>query len=393
MSSAQNILDVIVIGGGAAGLFCAIEAGRRGRSVVLLERNRRLGEKIAISGGGRCNFTNLHTRPESFLSENTDYARSALARFTPADFIARVERHGIAYHEKKLGQLFCDGSSRQIIDMLRADAAEARVDIRLGCEIGEVSGPGPFRVRTSLGEFRAGALVLASGGLSIAKLGASDFAYRIARQFGLRVIAPRPGLVPLTLDGELLRTLRPLSGVSFTALVACGGSRFHEDVLVTHRGLSGPAILQISSYWQPGEVLHLDLLPDDPGESLLDDARREMAELSTVLARRLPKRFAQAWCELAAPSKPMNQLLPRELADVSRRVHDWQLVASGTEGFAKAEVTAGGIDTRELSSKTMEARSVPGLFAIGEAVDVTGHLGGFNFQWAWASAFAAGQFV
>jgi predicted Rossmann fold flavoprotein len=376
----QNNPDVIVVGGGAAGLFCAIEAGRRGRTVVVLERNPRVGAKIAISGGGRCNFTNLDTGPEHFLSRNPDFCRSALARFTPRDFVARIERHGIAYHEKKLGQLFCDGSSRQVIEMLREECAQAGVEIRVGRAISELSGPRPL-------------LVLATGGLSIPKLGATDFAYRAAEQFGLAVVPPRPGLVPLTVDDVLLAALRPLSGVSFDARVGCDGAAFRESVLVTHRGLSGPAILQASSYWRPGAELRLDLLPDDPGESLFEGARSGGAELATVLSRRLPRRFAQAWCALAAPSRPMNRLSPRALAEIAARAHDWRLAPSGTEGFGKAEVTVGGIDTAELSSKTMEARRAPGLYAIGEAVDVTGHLGGFNFQWAWASAYAAGRYV
>jgi len=391
--AAQEIWDVVVVGGGAAGLFCAIEAGRRGRRVVVLERNRRLGRKIAISGGGRCNFTNVETRPESFLSENPDFCRSALARFTPADFVARIERRGIAYHEKKLGQLFCDGSAEQVTDMLRDECDAAGVDVRLDCDVREVAGPAPFRLRTSGGDFTTDALVLATGGLSIPKIGATDFAYRIARQFGLSVVPPRPGLVPFTLEPSVLERLRPLSGVSFCARVASGAGEFCEDVLVTHRGLSGPAILQISSYWSAGEAVRIDLLPDDPADSLFVEARGGAAALSTVLSRRLPKRFAQAWCDLEAPSRPMNRYSPRELAEVVAKAHDWRIVPNGTEGFAKAEVTAGGIDTRELSSKTMEARRVPGLYAIGEAVDVTGHLGGFNFQWAWASAYAAGQCV
>jgi predicted Rossmann fold flavoprotein len=386
-----GILDAIVVGGGAAGLFCAAEAARRGRTVAVLERNRRLARKIEISGGGRCNFTNVHAAPDGFSSANPDFCRSALARFTPADFVARVERRGIAYHEKKLGQLFCDGSAQQIVDMLRDECVEAGVDVRVACDVVEIAGPAPFRVRTASGELVSKTLVLATGGLSVPKLGATDFAHRIAGQFGLGIVAPRPGLVPLTLDRRLLEVLAPLSGVSFPARVACAAAAFREDVLVTHRGLSGPAILQLSSYWRGGEAIVIDLLPDDPGESLWTVARHEPAELHTVLARRLPRRFARAWCDVAELSKPMNRLTPRELAGAAEAVHAWRIVPSGTEGFAKAEVTVGGIDTRDLSSKTMEARRVPGLFAIGEALDVTGHLGGFNFQWAWASAWAAAQ--
>ena len=389
----KNFFDVIVIGGGAAGLFCAIEAGRRGRRVLVVERNGRLGRKIAISGGGRCNFTNLYTGPEHFLSGNPDFCRSALARFTPRDFIACVERHGIAYHEKTLGQLFCDGSSQQIIEMLRADCAEAGVEIRLGCEISEVVRSGAFELRASQGDLAAPKLVLASGGLSIPKLGATDFAYRVAEQLGLRVIPPRAALVPLTLHGERFAPLRALAGVSFDAQARCNGAEFREAALFTHRGLSGPSVLQISSYWRPGDAIHFDLLPGLSAGELFSAKRRSGAELATVLAQLLPRRLAQTWCALEAPSRPMSQLAKRELASIAERLHDWRLEPSGTEGFGKAEVTAGGIDTAELSSKTMEAKRVPGLFCIGEAVDVTGHLGGFNFQWAWASAHAAGQYV
>jgi len=389
----KNFFDVIVVGGGAAGLFCAIEAGRRGRRVLVIERNGRLGRKIAISGGGRCNFTNVHTRPEHFLSGNPDYCRSALARFTPQDFIARVERHGIAYHEKTLGQLFCDGSSQQIIEMLRADCADAAVEIRLGCEISAVARTGGFELRTNRGDLAAPKLVLATGGLSIPKLGASDFAYRVAGQLGLRVIPPRPALVPLTLEGERFAPLRALAGVSFAAQVRCNGAEFREAALFTHRGLSGPSVLQISSYWRPGDPIHLDLLPGLSAIEVFSAKRRSAAELATVLGQHLPRRLAQTWCALEAPSRPISQLAERELANIAARLHDWSLEPSGTEGFGKAEVTAGGIDTDELSSKTMEAKRVPGLFCIGEAVDVTGHLGGFNFQWAWASAYAAGQYL
>jgi len=386
-----QFFDVVVIGGGAAGLFCAIEAGRRGRRVLVLEKNARVGEKIAISGGGRCNFTNVSTTPDCFLSENPDFCRSALARFTPQDFIARVESHGITYHEKTLGQLFCDGSSRQIIEMLRSDCAEAGVELWLPCEIADVARRATFRVSTDRGVAEGSSLVLATGGLSIPKLGASDFAYRAARRFGLKIVPPRPALVPLTLPAEGLGKLRDLAGVSFPAIVRCNGAEFRESALFTHRGMSGPAILQISSYWRPNDVLSIDVLPGTRAVDVLAARRASSAALTTVLAEHLPRRMAQAWCGLEASSRPVNEHSDRELAAVAARLHDWRLEPSGTEGFAKAEVTAGGIGTTELSSKTMEARSVPGLFCIGEAVDVTGHLGGFNFQWAWASAWAAGQ--
>lgn len=387
----ERIRNVVVVGGGAAGLFCAAEAARRGRSVLVLERGNRLGAKIAISGGGRCNFTNLHTAPESFLSENLDFCRSALARFTPADIIAKIEARGIAYHEKTLGQLFCDGSARQVVEMLRADCEAAGVEIRTGVDITAIERPDQFRIATAGGEIRSDALVLASGGLSIPKLGATDLAYRVAERFGLRVVPPRPALVPLVLATPLGAELRELSGVSFQAIVRCGGAEFAESVLVTHRGLSGPAILQASSYWRPGTPVVIDLLPDHPEEALLEAHRGSAAELATVLSSVLPKRFAQAWCALESPSRPLRQIDPKARTKVAEKLHAWTIVPTGTEGYAKAEVTAGGIDTRDLSSKTMEARSVPGLFCIGEAVDVTGHLGGFNFQWAWASAHAAGK--
>jgi predicted Rossmann fold flavoprotein len=389
----ERFFDVVVIGGGAAGLFCAIEAGRRGRRVVVLERNPRIGEKIAISGGGRCNFTNLFTRPENFSSENPDFCRSALARFTAQDFVARIERHGISYHEKKLGQLFCDGNARQVIEMLRSGCQQGGVEIRVGCEISEVLKSGDFRVRSAADTFVAPSVVLASGGLSIPKLGASDFAYRVARQFGLRVVDPRPGLVPLTLDPATLAAWRELAGVSFAAAVRSNGATFRESVLFTHRGLSGPAILQVSSYWRPGDAIHIDLLPDAPSEKIFEGKRRSAMELSTVLAEHVPRRLAHTWCARHAPSQPMNRYSARGLGEVASRLHDWRIEPSGTDGFAKAEVTAGGIDTAELSSKTMEAKRAPGLYCIGEAVDVTGHLGGFNFQWAWASAYAAGQYA
>lgn len=384
---------MIVVGGGAAGLFCAAEAGRRGRSVLVLERGPRIGAKIAISGGGRCNFTNLHTAPEHFLSENPDFCRSALARYGPHDFVALVERHGIAYHEKTLGQLFCDGSARQVIEMLRTECTDAGVEIRTGVEVSGVERPGRWRLGTARGPLTADSLVLATGGLSIPKLGATDFSHRIAARFGLRVVPPRPALVPLTLGAPLAPALRGLSGVSFPGVVRCAGARFEESVLITHRGLSGPAILQISSYWSAGRAIEIDLVPGVSGEALFAADRAGATELATVLARWLPKRLAQAWCALEAPSRPLRQIDARSLARVAERLHAWPVVPSGTEGYAKAEVTAGGIDTRGLSSKTMEALAVPGLFCIGEAVDVTGHLGGFNFQWAWASAHAAGLVV
>jgi hypothetical protein len=380
--------DVIVLGGGAAGLFCAATAGGRGRRVLVLEHNDRVGKKITISGGGRCNFTNLGASPENYLSANPDFCRSALARYTPVDFLALVESRGIAWHEKTLGQLFCNTRSQQIIDLLLAECDRAHVAVRCGVRVEEVTKPGPFRVRTSAGEFTAGALVVATGGLSFAKLGASDLGYRLARQFGLRTTGLRPGLVPLTF-GESDRTaFGPLSGVSLPVRVRHQGAAFDEALLITHRGFSGPAILQISSYWREGETLSFDLLPG--GEEIPVPGRGPAsAQLSSVW----PKRFAEVWCSRYAPDKPVAQWTARERADVKSFLRRWPVDFTGTEGYPKAEVTLGGVDTRDLSSKTMEARAVPGLYFVGEVVDVTGWLGGYNFQWAWASAHAAGQAV
>jgi predicted Rossmann fold flavoprotein len=386
--------DVIIIGGGAAGLFCAIEAAKRGRRVLVVEHAGQVGKKIAISGGGRCNFTNLHTTAANFISANPHFAKSALARYTPADFIALVERHGISYHEKKLGQLFCDGSARQIINLLLTECAGAQVEIRCDCRVRQVEKRGDkFRVETAQGSFSAASLVVATGGLSIPQLGATDFGYGLARQFDLAVEPTRPALVPLTLPAETQARLSVLSGVSLDALASCGGASFRENILVTHRGLSGPAILQVSSYWRPGDVVDLNLLPDADARALLADEQHSESELATVLGRQLPRRFAQAWCELHAPPKSLKQLTEREVAALADKLQRWQITPAGTEGYKKAEVTAGGVSTAELSSRTLEATRVPGLYFIGEVVDVTGHLGGYNFQWAWASGYAAGQFA
>jgi predicted flavoprotein YhiN len=365
--------DVIVIGAGAAGLMCAIEAGKRHRSVMVLERNDAIGKKIRISGGGRCNFTNLYTVPENFVSENPNFHKSALARYTPLDFIAMVKRHGIKYHEKKLGQLFCDGSSQQIIDMLQQESTDAKVSILPGCTVESVEKKNDrFMVATNLATFDCGSLVIATGGLSIPQIGATDFAYAIAKQFGLQLTPVRPALVPLVLAGPEAKPYRELHGVAVDAIVQYRDAQFRENILFTHRGLSGPAILQISLYWQPGGTIKIDLLPD--GKTVRD----------------LPKRLAQTWTVLHAPAKAVDQWSRKEQESFSNVLHQWPVVPSGTEGYAKAEVTAGGVDTRELS-RTMEAKKVQGLYFVGEAVDVTGQLGGFNFQWAWASGFVAGQ--
>ena len=385
--------DVIVIGGGAAGLMCAIEAGKRGRSVLVLEHNDRLGKKILISGGGRCNFTNVNAGPENFLSSNPHFHKSALARFTPADFIAMVERHHIAYHEKKLGQLFCDTSSREIVEMLQRECDSAGVTIRLNFRVDEVSKPEAFRITSSHGVFSADSLVVATGGLSFAKIGATDFGHRLAEQFGLKLIPSRPGLVPLTLGPGELTAFSELSGLSVDVVAVRDEASFRENILFTHRGLSGPAILQISNYCPPGETFYIDLLPEISATELLSASRQSGKELKTVLSQHLPARFAQAWCEYFAFSKPMHRYSNDELADIARRLKSWELRPPATEGYAKAEVTLGGVDTNEISSKTMESRRVPGLFFVGEVVDVTGWLGGYNFQWAWASGHAAGQFA
>lgn len=386
--------DAVILGAGAAGLMCALTAGGRGRRVLLLDHAERAGAKILISGGGRCNFTNLGTAPERFLSANPHFCRSALARYTARDFIALVERHRIAYHEKTLGQLFCDGSARQIVAMLLAECAGAGVELRLGCTIGAVgSTDGCFRVTTDAGTMTAPALVLATGGPSIPKMGASGLAYRLARQFGLGMIEPRPALVPLILAEPDRSLCRLLAGVAVPAQVACGRQRFRESLLFTHRGLSGPAILQISSYWRQGETVTVDLLPDHDAAALLKARKQERpkAEAKTVLAEVLPARLAETLAQTAGLSGPLGGLSDRALAALAARVKSWQIIPEGSEGWAKAEVTAGGIDTAGLSSRTMAAKAAPGLYAIGEAVDVTGWLGGYNFQWAWSSGWCAGQ--
>ncbi len=381
--------DVIVIGAGAAGLMCALTAGRRGRRVALLEHNARVGLKIAISGGGRCNFTNLSTSPENYLSQQPRFCASALARYQPNDFISLVEKHGISYHEKKLGQLFCDFSSRQIIEMLLAECAIAEVEMRCGCRVASVARTECFSLATNRGLLECDSLVIASGGLSFAKLGASDFGYRVAEQFGLKVLPLRPGLVPLTLSPE--DNFAELSGVALPIIARAQGASFAEAMLLTHRGLSGPAILQISSFWQSGGKIALDLLPEWPGAEWLLDHRGSNATALELLTQEWPARFALAWCERFAPPKALAQTARPQLEAFAHLLHHWPVQPNDTEGYPKAEVTVGGVDTSELSSKTMEARRVPGLYFIGEVVDVTGWLGGYNFQWAWASGHAAGE--
>ncbi len=388
----RNEFDGIILGGGAAGLMCAIEAGKRGKRVAVLERAGRIGKKILISGGGRCNFTNLHCQPENFISANPHFAKSALAAYTPADFIALVEKHGIAYHEKTLGQLFCDGSSLQIVKMLEAECAQAGVQILTNVLVERIEHASGFAIHTGEDEFRAAALVVATGGLSIPKMGATSFGYELARQFGIKIIDTRPALVPLLLNAEDRQHYCDLTGVSAEVVTTIGKQRFREKMLFTHRGLSGPAILQISSYWKAPSSMTIDLAPGHEFTAPIrngNGARRDLAALKTALRAVLPHRLADRWLDLHPPEAWTNAAL----AEFERHMHKWTLSPAGTEGYEKAEVTAGGVDTNELSAKTMESRKVPGLYFIGEVVDVTGHLGGFNFQWAWASGLCAGQAV
>jgi predicted Rossmann fold flavoprotein len=382
--------DAIILGAGAAGLMCAIEAGKRSRRVVVLERAERIGKKILISGGGRCNFTNLHTGPENFLSSNPHFAKSALARYTPADFVSLVEQHRIPYHEKKLGQLFCDKSAHDIIGMLEQECRAASVEIRTHSTIREVHKADAFVVRTDSDVVHAPCLVVATGGLSVPKIGATSFGYDLARQFGLKIQAPRPGLVPLVFSELDSQQWCDLAGVSTEVVASVPSSKqtFREKMLFTHRGISGPAILQISSYWNGQEPVSLDLAPErNLVLELGSRGHRDGASWKSLLRDVLPRRLADRWLEV----RPLTGNSDSAFADAQRQLHEWKILPDGTEGLGKAEVTAGGVDTNELSAKTMESRKVPGLFLIGEVVDVTGQLGGFNFQWAWASGFCAGQ--
>ena len=392
----MNSFDVIVIGAGAAGMMCAIEAGRRGRRVLLIDHAEHPGEKIRISGGGRCNFTNVRAAPKHFLSSNPHFCKSALKRFTAADFIKRVEARGIAYHEKTLGQLFCNDSSRSIIEMLTDDCKEAGAELRLSTSIDTIEKTADgFALETSGGALTCSSLVIATGGKSIPKMGATDFAYDVARQFGLHIIDPRPALVPLTFTSGLLEEMKALSGVSTEASVSCNGMAFREALLFTHRGISGPCILQISSYWREGDDIAIDLAPDIDVFARLRAARQTTGKLApqTVLAEFLPKRLADAATARAGLEGRIGDASDKKLKVLSDAVKQWRVKPAGSEGWRTAEVTLGGIDTNGLSSKTMEAKSAPGLYFIGEAVDVTGWLGGYNFQWAWSSGWAAGQVV
>lgn len=382
--------DAIIIGGGAAGLFCAAEAGKRGRKVLVIEHNAQVGRKILISGGGRCNFTNVGTKAENFISKNPHFCKSALARYTPQDFIELVKKHRIEFYEKKLGQLFCKESSRLIVEMLLAECRKGKVEIRTNCSVKNVQKTEFFELETNQGKFISESLIIATGGLSFPKIGATDFGYKIARQFGLKIIETRPALVPLVFE-KIEQSFKRLAGVSIDTIVSSGKNSFRENILFTHRGLSGPAILQISNYWQKEKSVSLDLLPNENAFDLLEKNRESKQNLDNFLSKFLPNRFAEVFTELNFPNKPLYQLNRREIEKIAETLNHWQVKFNETEGFHKAEVTLGGVDTNELSSQTMEAKRVKNLYFIGEVADVTGWLGGYNFQWAWASAFAAAQ--
>jgi predicted Rossmann fold flavoprotein len=388
--------DVVVIGAGAAGLMCAMTAAGRGRQVLLVDRSNKAGKKILMSGGGRCNFTNMYTEPANFSSQNPHFCKSALARYTPWDFIAMVSEHGVPYHEKKLGQLFCDNKSKDILGMLLEECRRVGVEPHLNTSIHQIQKTeSGYRLDTDLGPFRSSSVVVATGGLSIPTLGATGFGYEIARQFGHTVFSTRAGLVPFTVNGDLKELCTELTGTSVACVARCNGQSFRENLLFTHRGLSGPAILQVSSFWHPGEVVEIDLLPDQDALAWLQgqQAARPDSELKTVLGEVFTRKMAALLAERWFASKPMKQYTPAELGAIADRLGAWKVVPAGTEGYRTAEVTVGGVDTREVSSKTMESLKSPGLYFIGEVLDVTGHLGGFNFQWAWASGHAAAQFV
>jgi hypothetical protein len=387
--------DVIIIGAGAAGLMCAAIAGQRGRRVLLLDKADKIGSKILISGGGRCNFTNLHVNPAAYLSQNSHFCKSALARYTPQDFLALMRQHHLSWHEKTLGQLFCDQKAPAVVEMLWAECRDAGVDLLLNTEVGEISrNEANFRLQTTQGRLDAVSLVIATGGPSIPRMGSTDFGVRVAKQFGLKSIPFSPALVPFTFPQDVLEGLfAGLAGVSTEVAVSCGEGYFREQMLFTHRGLSGPAILQISSYWQKGESIVIDLLPGKDAAAWLQamQKQRPKAELKTVLSEMLPNRLALRLCETLFPNRPLGQYGEKQLQAIAQQLQAWELTPSGTEGMRTAEVSVGGVDTRELSSKTFETRKVPGLYFIGETVDVTGWLGGYNFQWAWASGWCAGQ--
>ncbi|MDW5595783.1 NAD(P)/FAD-dependent oxidoreductase [Conexibacter stalactiti] len=388
--------DVVIIGAGAAGLMCALTAAERGRQVLLVDHANKAGKKILMSGGGRCNFTNMYTDPANFVSKNPHFCKSALARYTPWDFIALVGRHGVPYHEKKLGQLFCDNRSKDILNMLLDECRQAGVDLRLDTSVRQIEKTAAgYLLSTDMGPVASPSLVVATGGLSIPTLGATGFGYEIARQFGHNVLATRAGLVPFTISGQLKELCAELSGTSVDCVVSCNGESFRENILFTHRGLSGPAILQISSFWQPGDAVEINLLPDRDALEWLQgqQAARPNSELKTLLGELFTKKMAALLADRWFASKPMKQYTPAELRDIADKLGAWQVVPAGTEGYRTAEVTLGGVDTREVSSKTMESLKSPGLYFVGEVLDVSGHLGGYNFQWAWASGHAAAHFV
>lgn len=385
--------DVVIIGAGASGLMCAREAGERNRSVLVLEHMNRTGKKIRISGGGRCNFTNIHLQPDQYLSDNPHFCKSALARFTPRDFISMAERHGIAYREKEEGRMFCQKSSGDIVKMLDEECRNAGVKILLHCRVGSITKTGHFSIATNSARIEAEALVIATGGLSYPELGATDLGFRIAQKFGLRLTRLKPALVPLLFSRRDLHAFDGLSGISFDAGVRCRGREFRGKVLFTHQGMSGPAILQISSYWDCGDEISIDLMPGMDSYALLTGMRKSRMELSNLLSSYLPRRFCLQWCAVNAPSRPVCQYTEKELREIAHKIHYWTIQFERTAGYAHAEVTAGGIDTAELSSRTMESKKVPGLFFAGEVIDVAGQLGGYNLQWAWSSGFAAGQYA
>lgn len=388
--------DVVIIGAGAAGLMCAITAAERGRQVLLVDHSNKAGKKILMSGGGRCNFTNMYAEPANFASTNPHFCKSALARYTPWDFIGLVAKHGVPYHEKKLGQLFCDNKSKDILRLLLLECEQAGVELHVGTAVHQIEKTDAgYELRTDLGPVTAPSLVIATGGLSIPTLGATGFGYDVARQFGHNVLSTRAGLVPFTISGELKELCTELSGTSVDCVASCNGESFRENLLFTHRGLSGPAILQISSFWHPGDVVAINLLPDRDALEWLQgqQAARPNSELKTLLGEVFTKKMAALLAERWFASKPMKQYTPAQLRDIAGRLAAWQVVPAGTEGYRTAEVTLGGVDTREVSSKTMESLKSPGLYFIGEVLDVSGHLGGFNFQWAWASGHAAAQYV
>ncbi|MGA1190667.1 MAG: NAD(P)/FAD-dependent oxidoreductase [Bdellovibrionota bacterium] len=385
--------DVIIVGGGAAGLMCAIESGKRGRRTLLIEHCNKVGKKILISGGGRCNFTNIYASPGNYLSQNPHFCKSALSRYTPSDFIALVEKHGITYHEKKLGQLFCDGSSRQIVAMLTTECAAAGVTIALNCSVHGVNKAERFKLETTSGTMSCESLVIASGGLSIPKMGATGYGHQIAKDFGVRVTPTRAGLVPFTFSADIRTEYEELAGVSFPVEAFFERAHFQENILFTHKGVSGPAILQVSSFWEEGKAINIQLIPPSELRSLLHEHSSSPKTVGTVLQDILPKRFLKKFLDSAISGRAMSSFQAGEQEQLINIFAEWSVVPDGTEGYRTAEVTVGGVDTRDLSSKTFQAEKVEGLFFIGEVVDVTGWLGGYNFQWAWASGYCAGQYT